>query len=266
MNQTAKHDSWKAGENYDQYMGRWSQLVAQEFLHWLEAPEDAEWADIGCGTGALTRTVLAKANPKSVVAIDPSDGFLTYARREITDPRVVFQIADAQDIPTPDDEFDVTASALVLNFIPDKLKALGEMRRTTRPGGIVSFYVWDYPGSGIGFIDTFWKAAASLDPTARDLDEANRFPFCTFNGLREICETAGLRNAVIGSLEIESEFPDFEAFWHPFTLGAGPAPGYCMSLPEASRERLRDLLKRTLGTDTVIRLPARAWAVKSIME
>lgn len=263
MTQTAQHDSWSAGRSYDHYMGRWSRLIAAEYVDWLAVPAGADWADIGCGTGALSRTILERAAPNSVTGIDPSEGFVAHARAEIADPRADFRVGDAQELPLPDDAVDVTASALALNFVPDRAKALAEMRRITRPGGIVSFYVWDYPGGGMGFIDAFWKAAAANDPAAKDLNEADRFPFCTAEGLGEICADSGILNATVRPIEVETVFPDFEAFWHPFTLGAGPAPGYCMSLSEADRARLKDTLKEMVGGEGAVRLPARAWAVSA---
>jgi SAM-dependent methyltransferase len=158
---------------------------------------------------------------------------------------------------------DVAASALVLNFVPDRPSALAEMQRVLKPDGLLSFYVWDYPGGGMGFIDAFWKAAAEVDPQAAALDEGKRFPFCTRDGLAEICHAAGLRSPAIEPIEIETVFPDFEAFWQPFTLGAGPAPGYYASLPEDHRAVLTSHLANALKSNGPIRLAARAWAVKA---
>jgi len=137
------------------------------------------------------------------------------------------------------------------------------MLRVLKPGSLLAFYVWDYPNGGIGFIDAFWKAAAGRDPAAAALDEAKRFPFCTREGLAELCQTAGLPAAVVDPLEIETVFPDFESFWQPFTLGAGPAPGYCASLSEEGRASLKAALSEAVGPERPIRLPARAWAVKA---
>ncbi|MGE0230804.1 MAG: class I SAM-dependent methyltransferase [Flavobacteriaceae bacterium] len=262
MTQASLHDSWSAGRSYDHYMGRWSRLVAEKFVDWLAGPEDADWADIGCGTGALTSAILTRANPASVIGIDPSEGFVNHARNEIADSRAQFKAGDAQAIPLPDDAVDVAASALVLNFVPDRLKALAEMRRVTRDGGTIAFYVWDYPGGGMGIIDRFWKAAAILDPAARELNEADRFPFCSPAGLSELCVAAGFDHPAVHPIEVESVFSDFEAFWHPFTLGAGPAPGYCMSMPADARERLKRELMNMLGGEGEVRLIARAWAVR----
>ena len=81
----------------------------------------------------------------------------------------------------------------------------------------MSFYVWDYPSGGIGFVDAFWKAAAALDPSAAELDEALRFPFCTVAQLKALCVRAGLREVQIAPIEIEAAFvrpaaPDLDPY------------------------------------------------------
>jgi SAM-dependent methyltransferase len=257
-------DSWSAGQSYEHYMGRWSRMVAKEFLTWLEPKKSADWLEIGCGTGALTSAILQDHEPNSILATDASQDFVNHARETIDDTRASFKQATAQNLPVEDGSLDIVTSALVLNFVPDRHEGLIEMQRVLRPGGILSFYVWDYPGGGIGFIDAFWKAAASLDPKASELDEGARFPFCTAEGLGQLCSDAGLADAEIAPIEIVTEFRDFEAFWHPFTLGAGPAPGYCMSLSHEQREALKARLAEKLDQGGPVRLTARAWAMKSV--
>ena len=263
MTSQADYDAWNAGQSYDHYMGRWSRKVASRFLDWLDAPDDADWLEIGCGTGALTSNILEMCKPASVLATDASEGFVAHAQDAIDDPRATFITATAQELPAASRSVDVVTSGLVLNFVPDLKAGLLEMQRVLRRGGILSFYVWDYPGGGIDFIDRFWKAAASLDPKAADLDEGARFPFCTEDGLAGLCAEAGIDRPDVQAITIATEFPDFEAFWHPFTLGAGPAPGYCMSLSAEDRGALKARLAETLGGHGPVKLSARAWAVKS---
>jgi SAM-dependent methyltransferase len=259
---TARHDAWSAGESYERYMGRWSRLVAARYLDWLGAPENAAWLDLGCGTGALTQAILARCEPWSVIAIDPSEGFVNHARATIADQRARFEVGDAQKLSLPDASVDVAASALALNFVPDKVAALRELRRVTRPGGLISFYVWDYPGGGMGFMNAFWKAAIALDPSAAELGEGRRFPFCSVDGLTALCAEAGLTAVTVAPIEIETRFASFEDLWQPFTLGAGPAPGYCVSLPEEKRAALKERLKQDVGGAGPISFTARAWGVK----
>jgi SAM-dependent methyltransferase len=261
-----RHDGWQAGDSYESYMGRWSRKVAPRFLDWLEAPFGCDWLEVGCGTGALSSTVLAQCEPRSLVAIDPSEAFLAIARAQVPDPRAVFQIGDAQALPVEDGSRDVVVSGLVLNFVPDRAKALAEARRVARGGGVVGFYVWDYPGGGMEFMRAFWTAAVALSPSAAELSEDRRFPFCTPENLMRLANDAGLRGVEVTAIDVPTVFKDFDAFWRPFTLGAGPAPGYCMALAPPARERLKEALRESLApkADSPILLSARAWALKAV--
>jgi SAM-dependent methyltransferase len=266
MTETSRHDAWKSGVHYDRYMGRWSRQIATRFLDWLHAPKGVDWLEVGCGTGALSAAILKQCGPKSLIAIDPSEGFLTAARANVPDARASFRIGDAQALAADDASADVIASALVLNFVPDREKALAEMKRVVRPGGMIGFYVWDYAGGGVEFMRAFWNAATALDPGAQELTENRRFPFCTQDGLTELARRTGLASVESTSVEVPTIFADFDDYWQPFTLGAGPAPGYCMSLSPEARERLREGLSDSLprSDDGSIRLKTRAWAVKAV--
>jgi SAM-dependent methyltransferase len=265
MAETSRHDSWQAGDSYDAYMGRWSRQIAPRFLDWLDAPDGLDWLEVGCGTGALSGAILAKCRPKGLISIDSSEGFLAKARANVRDERAEFQVGDAQALAIDTGSRDVAVSALVLNFVPNRDKALAEMKRVTRAGGRVGFYVWDYPGGGVEFMRAFWKAAAALDPNARDLTEDRRFPYCTRDGLTDLARGAGLESVESAPIEVATAFQDFEDFWRPFTLGAGPAPGYCASLHPEARQRLREKLREDLPRreDGSIPLKARAWAIKA---
>lgn len=267
MTETSRHDAWQAGDRYEAYMGRWSRQVAPRFLDFLGPPNGADWLEVGCGTGALSAAILAQCNPGSLIAVDQSEGFLTLARAKVTDPRAEFRVGDAQALAVENASRDVVVSALMLNFVPDRDKALREMKRVVRPGGTIGFYVWDYPGGGMEIMRAFWTAAVALDPAAGDLTEDRRFPFCTPEGLTALAKGAGLTHVVCTPVEVPTVFRDFDDYWRPFTLGAGPAPGYCTSLAPEARQRLHDRLSDTLPrrADGAIALTARAWALKAVV-
>jgi SAM-dependent methyltransferase len=256
-------DTWAAGDAYERYVGRWSRLVAREFLVWLDQPAGLEWLDVGCGTGALSATILAAADPRFVVGIDPSDGFLALARVLLDSPRVRCELGDAQALPLPDAAVDVAVSGLVLNFVPAPARAIAEMRRVVRPGGTVALYVWDY-AHGMQLMRHFWDAATALDPAARALDEGMRFPICRPGPLADLLAAAGLEAVTTTAIDVPTVFADFDDYWSPFLGGQGPAPGYCASLPERQRIALRDRLRAALPVDASgrIALTARAFAVR----
>ncbi len=219
------------------------------------------WLDVGCGTGALSQRIVEAAAPAAVTGIDSSEGFVAHASAHVAGAQ--FRVGDAQALPVSDREFDAVVSGLVLNFVPDQPRAVAEMRRAARPGGTVAVYVWDYAGE-MQLIRRFWDAAIALDPAARDLDEAVRFPLCRPDPLRALFEGADLRDVGTKAIDVPTVFADFDDYWSPFLGGQGPAPGYCMKLPEAGRDALRERLRASLpvARDGRIPLMARAWAVQ----
>jgi SAM-dependent methyltransferase len=257
-------DVWAAGELYEPYVGRWSRLVAREFLAWLAIPQGRDWLDVGCGTGALSQVVLQIAEPRTVRGIDPSAGFIEYARARTLDARASFAVGDAQALPLEPESCDAAVAGLVLNFVPRPALAVAQMARAVRPGGIVAAYVWDYAGK-MELMRYFWDAAVSLDANAFDLDEGRRFPMCAPGPLAELFTDAGLPEVQVRAIDIPTRFRDFDDYWAPFLGGQAPAPGYCMSLSDKSRTALRERIRSRLpfGTDGSITLIARAWAVRS---
>lgn len=256
-------DSWSGADAYDQYMGRWSRMLAKEVLAWLNVPAGLDWADIGCGTGALTEAILELSVPHSLWACDLSPQYVAAARERVTDAKAQFAEGDASALPQPDARFHVAVSGLMLNFVPDPVRVLKEMRRVVSPRGTVAVYVWDY-AEGMEFIRAFWDAAVSLDPAAAEYDEGLRFPICRPDPLRQLAESVGLKEVEVRSLEIATRFPNFDDYWAPFEGGQGPAPGYVVSLEDDMRVRLRETLASRLprAADGALPLMARAWGVR----
>ena len=254
---------WAIGSAYERYIGRWSRLVARDFLGWLAVPAGRRWLDVGCGTGALSRTILEHSAPSTIVGIDASAGFVDHARSLASDPRASFQVGDAQALPFENAAFDAAVSGLVLNFVPEPARMMGAMRRVVKPGGVVAVYGWDYAGE-MQLMRYFWDVAAELDAAARDLAEGLRFPLCRPGPLAELARAAGLDEVTTRSVDVATTFPDFDDYWTPFLGGQGPAPAYCMSLSEEHRATLRERLRAALPIrpDGSLALIARAWAVK----
>lgn len=256
-------DVWAAGDAYEPYVGRWSRLVARDFVDWLAIPPGRDWIDVGCGTGALSGAILAQAEPRSVAGIDPSSGFIAFAQRAVADARATFQVGDAQGLPAADATADAVVSGLVLNFVPDPARAVHEMRRVLRPGGAAAVYVWDYAGE-MQLMRHFWNAAVALNPEALALDEGRRFPICQPERLRGLFADGGFADIETRAIDVPTLFADFDDYWMPFLGGQAPAPGYCMSLTPERREALRQRIKVGLpiAADGSIALVARAFACR----
>ena len=260
---TAGSFRWAAGNRYDGYIGRWSRLVAAEFVRWLALPPGVRVLDVGCGTGALTATVLEVADPAEVIGVDPSEGYLAQATATVSDPRALFRIGDAESLPLADSSVDAVVSGLVLNFVGDPAAGVGQAVRVVRHGGTVSAYVWDY-AEGMELLRHFWDAAVDVDPAAAALDEGRRFEICDPAKLEQLFGDAGLRSVEARAIVVPTLFRDFDDYWEPFLSGEGPAPAYATSVDEGRREALREELRRRLPTaaNGSIPLTARAWAVR----
>jgi trans-aconitate methyltransferase len=259
-------ENWGSAGSYESYVGRWSRKVASDFLDWISVPPGAAWADVGCGTGALTETILAKCEPASIVAVDKAEGFVSQVRRNITDSRVSVETADATALPWGNATFDAVVSGLVLNFVPDHRTLTQEMARLTKPGGKVAAYVWDY-GNGMQMMRHFWDAAVAVSPSDAKLDQGERFPICQPEPLRELFQEIGLRSVSCRAIEIPTVFRDFNDYWSPFLGKQGAAPTYLASVDDETREKIRALLESRLvpSADGTIALTARAWAVQGIV-
>ncbi len=264
-NKNAPRDAWASGDSYEPYVGRWSRLIAREFIQWLEIPEKSQWLDVGSGTGALSQTILNIANPQKVKGIDRSEDYVEFARGRVNDSRAEFDVGNAQALPVDANTFDVAVSGLVLNFVPDPKQMVAEMMRVVRDGGTVALYLWDYAGN-MQMMRHFWNAANALDPDSRDLDEGRRFLISNPDSLQAFFQNAGLSQVQVRPIDILAEFKDFNDFWDPFLGGQGPAAGYAMSLSEERRSRLRERLYNSLpfALDGTISLIMRAWAAKGI--
>ncbi len=263
-NQHPPHtDVWASGAAYEPYVGRWSRPVARVFLSWLAVPPGSRWLDVGCGTGALTQTILQQMAPAQIKGIDRSEGFVAFARHYTPNAQAQFAVGNALALPVESGAYDAVVSGFMLNFVPEPRRAVEEMARTTKPGGFVALYMWDY-ATKMQFMRHFWNAAAALDPQALELDEGRRFPLCNPPALTELFQAAQLHDVEVRAVDIDTDFKNFDDYWSPFLGGQGAAPAYAMSLTEDHRAALRDRIRDSLpfALDGSIPLVARAWAVR----
>lgn len=258
-------DAWESAAAYERYVGRWSRRVARDFVGWLAIAPRAAWLDVGCGSGALSETILHWAAPALVVALDRSLPFAAHARAHARGASFGGVVADARRLPVRDAGVDAAVSGLVLNFVPRPDLAVAEMARAARPGGVVGAYVWDYAGR-MELLRHFWDAATAVDGAAAPLDEGRRFPMCRPAALAALFRGVGLADVATAAIEIATDFRDFDDYWSPFLGGQGPAPTYVMSLGDDARSRLREAVRARLPfrPDGSILLAARAWAVRGI--
>lgn len=243
-----------AADAYARFMGRYSEPLAAEFVELARVSAGQQALDVGCGPGALTAQLVQRLGPAAVVAVDPSDPFVAATRQRF--PQVDVRPGVAEDLPFPDDMFDVALAQLVVHFMEDPVTGVREMARVTRTGGTVALCVWDHAGDG-GPLATFWRAVKDLDPDARD---ESGLAGTREGQLAEICEAAGMRRIEPSTLTVRVRFETFSDWWEPFTLGVGPAGAYVARLDEPKREVLRERCARLLPA-APFEVAATAWSV-----
>lgn len=250
---------------YERFMGRWSNKLAPLLVKFA-APAAGHWLDVGSGAGALAFAAAKNAQCR-VTGIDPSKEYIDYAKsRNSFGERVRFETGDAQQLRFGAATFQAALSLLVFNFIPDRAKALSEVRRVTEPGGCISAAVWDYAG-GMEMLRIFWDAAVAADPTAQQFDEAH-MPLCRPGELGDLWKQGGLERVEEHPLEIGMKFRNLADYWEPFLLGQGPAGAYVRRLDEAGREAVKRQVRRRMGSraeSAAFELKARAWAVRGFL-
>ncbi len=252
-------------EAYELRIGRWSRLVAQQFLDWLAPAPDLDWLDVGCGTGVLSDAVLERSNPRSLAGIDPQEEVVRDAQATNSDPRAGFRCANAQDMPLDDAIFDVVVSGLVINFIEDQPKALSEMKRVLRPGGLVAGYVWDFAGD-MELFRVFWDSARALDAEAVKSDQGTLYADCRPEPLAELFLHAGFEKVEVSEIAVEMSYRDFGEFWQPLLIGTGGIPQYAQSLSEDALAAFAAKVRGALPTrpDGSFTLKGKAWAVRGL--
>lgn len=218
---------------YEQLMGRWSQRLAPKFIEFAGLRDEEKVLDVGCGTGSLTFELAKSKKLKEIAAIDFSPVFVAEAIRRNTDPRITIKQADACALPFQDDAFDCALALLVLHFVPETGKAVAEMRRVVRSGGVVAAVVWDHLGGMPGMrmmVDT----VAALSEGGRQLRSRYCFqPMMQPGEMKRTFLEQGLKNVEESELMIRMDYQNFDDYWAPLAAGEGPLGKYIVTLDDA---------------------------------
>lgn len=236
------------GAAYEQFMGSWSRPVGETFLDWLAPTPGLAWADIGCGNGVSSALICRRCAPALVEGIDPSEAQLAFARTRADAGAARFRQGDAMALPFEDARFDIAMMALVIFFVPDPARGVAEMRRVTRPGGMVAAYAWDVPGGGVPY-DSFWVAmrAMGLTPAMPPRPEVS-----TPDGLRQLWVDGGLVDLAARTITLTRTFEHFDAYWQA-ALTSSSLRDAVAALTPADQARLRDAVR-----DQLVALPGGA--------
>ena len=226
-----------AASGYEQLMGRWSRRLATSFIDFAGLAGGEKILDVGCGTGSLTFELARSADLDEIQAIDFSPVFVAAAKEKSTDPRITISQADATALPFSDNAFDRALALLVLHFVPEAGKAVAEMRRVVRPGGVIAAVVWDHYGGMTGMrmmIDT----VAALSQSGRQMRSRYCFqPMMQPGEMKRTFVEQGLVDVAETELMVRMDYENFDDYWAPIGAGEGPLGKYMTTLDTSERER-----------------------------
>jgi ubiquinone/menaquinone biosynthesis C-methylase UbiE len=195
-----------------------------------------------------------------IIGVDSQPAQIEWAKRRHQGERIAFYIADAHQLPFDDDTFDVVSSALVLNFLADRSKALAEMQRVGQPGAVVAGYVWDFATEKVPN-SCLCLGLRKLGVTVPRLAGSST---ATLTALTHSFRQADYREIRTETFDVTVAFKAFEEFWQSQTPGFSPITKMIAALPPPKLEELMDIVRKlTTGPTGTTCWSARAHAISA---
>jgi SAM-dependent methyltransferase len=231
----------KDADVYEHFMGRWSACLADPFLEFAGIKQGSNVLDVGCGTGTMT-LALAKRGA-AVVGVDASEPYLDGARRLRSHPSVTYELGDACGLEYSSGSFDACVSTLVIDVIPAVDLVAAEMRRVTRPGGVVACGTFDFWG-GFGVLDLVLDTGAVLDAGIRSLRaQIKARPVVRANGQADLWRETGLVDVEEVPIVLSFDYADFEDYWSSFSTGPTRIAQHLATLPAGLQGEIEDRVR-----------------------
>jgi SAM-dependent methyltransferase len=228
-------------EVYEHFMGRWSTLLAEPFLEFARVEPGSRVLDVGCGTGTLS-LALAKRGAQPV-GVDASESYLDGARRLRAHPDVAYEHGDARHLRYSSASFDACVSTLAIDVIPEVGLVATEMRRVTRPGGVVACGTFDFWG-GMSALDLVLDTGAVLDEGIRTLRaQIKARPIVWANGQANLWRRVGFADVVEVPIVLSFDYTDFEDYWSSYSAGPTRIAQHLAALSSDLRDEIEQQVR-----------------------
>lgn len=251
--------------NYDQYLGPvLFEPYAVDLVGRLDSTKLDSLLEIACGTGRVTRHLLA-ALPQDgkLIASDLNEDMINMARLLVRDGRVKWMVADAQDLPFPDENFDQLVCQFGVMFFADKARSFAEAHRVLKPGGKYLFNVWDSMDANPRSAVIREVMEELLGDEAPDFLSKGPYSFFDQDLITELMSAAGFRNIKPEIVRKTAYYPTADDLVKGFIEGS-PLSAYLVQLPPdmqlTVREKLREKIVSQCG-DTHVVCPMQAIVV-----
>jgi ubiquinone/menaquinone biosynthesis C-methylase UbiE len=244
-----KHEPWQvtaeAAELYERYparyiLGPWAPLLVDAAR--LVAGDRA--LDVACGTGVVARIAAQRVGPGGrVVGVDLNPGMIAVAASlpALVGAPIEWLERSAVDLQLPDASFDVVLCQQGLQFFPDKLVALREMRRVLNHGGRLALSVWN----SIGLYN-----AAVGEALVRFVGNAAATKFCSSrqvprrDELQRLATEAGFSDVEVRVSRLDIHLPHLDSFILDHLAGTPVAPLVAAADPEARKQIGASVIKQ----------------------
>lgn len=161
--------------------------------------------DAGCGSGAASKRAARRG--AKVAGLDAAEGMIERARQQVPDGD--FRVGDLEQLPFEDDAFDAVVASDSVQFAENKVAALAEMARVSKPSGIIVVALWDEPDK-----NDQRAIFAAMENELPEPPKVGPFALSTHGLLEEMMMKAGLTIVGGESVPIEMRFTNVDQFWH----------------------------------------------------
>jgi ubiquinone/menaquinone biosynthesis C-methylase UbiE len=254
--------------SYDKYLGPiLFEPYALDLIDRLKNDKIEHLLELACGTGRVTAHLVSLIPAGgSLIATDLNPGMLEVAQSKIQNENVQWKIANAQDLPFDDGQFDHIVCQFGVMFFPDKEKSFREANRVLKPGGKYIFNTWESVENNPR-IDTMWKVIYEVfGSESPDFLQKGPHSFYDKNEIEQLLLRAGFKTVRVEAVAKNPTYNQPEDLIKGFADGS-PLSNYLQERDEKLQHEFRKRLHEKLNEQDKIlgnTVPSLALVVEAI--